>query len=137
MNRSARRLSAALVAVAAVVALTGCSEGDVAMVADGPACYPPLACGTYYPVPAYPYYAHPYIGYLHDPAHVIITGAGPRTTVIYRPYSAPVRPGFLPVPKDFKPAQQAPAKQAPAPKPAPAKPAAPALRPAAPAPRSK
>lgn len=121
MTRRALRLSAALILAAGAITLAGCS-GDV----DGPGtfdsgCVPPLACGPSYPVPYYPWAASPYMGYLHDPAHVIITTTGPRTTVIYRPYSPPVRTGWAPAPPRSGPAGSA------------AKPAAPAAKPAAPA----
>lgn len=120
-RRAAVRLSAALIAIAAALTLTGCAAGDYTPAADQPACYPPLACGAFYPVPYYPWAYHPYIGYLHDPAHVIITGAGPRTTVVYRPYSPPLQPVFIKPPRT-------PAKAAPAPAKAPTVAKAPAVK---------
>jgi hypothetical protein len=129
------RLIAALTLAAGAFTLTGCSDDAGAPVADvsggfADGCYPPLACGPMYPVAVYPYYAHPYLGYLHDPAHVIITGGGSRTVVVYRPYSAPLRPAFRPVPPRYAPA--ATGARPAAPKPPAARPAAPAPRPAAP-----
>lgn len=108
--------------LAAVLTLTGCTPGDVDGDGDTDICTPPLACGPMYPVAYYPWVAHPYVGYLHDPAHVVIVHSGSSNRVTYRPYSPPVNSGFRPVPNSFK--QPAAAKPA-APKPAAPKPAAP------------
>ena len=127
MTGRVRRLSAALAIVAGASALSGCSPAVLDVPGDfsgGVSCYAPLACGPMYPVAYYPYYAHPYIGYLHDPAHTVILTTGGRTTVVYRPYSAPLRPT---PPRTTTTLQKPPA---PAAKPAPAKAPAPAPKPA-------
>ncbi|QGJ93526.1 membrane protein [Arthrobacter phage Mufasa8] len=134
-----RRLAALALAGAVVgVSLSGCAPApQIAasdVIDDGSACYPPLACGPFYPTPVYPWTLHPYMGYIVNPAHTLIVIDHGRPRVTYRPYSPPIQPRYIPVPKPPQQQQKpAPAKQAPAPP----KPAAPKPAPAPPRPATK
>lgn len=122
MKRKLAIGASALLLLCSMLGLVACDQdatSPVAVDAGGSACYAPLACGAFYPVPVYPYYAHPYYGLLVNPAHTIVSVNAGRTVVVYRPYSTPVRPAA---------AYKAPAAPA-------AKPAAPVPKPPAPAPR--
>jgi hypothetical protein len=114
-----RALKRSAAAALCAVLLAGCAAPDSAagtFAAADDGCYAPLACGPMYPAPVYPYYAHPYLGYLHDPAHTVIVTTGGRTSVVYRPYSPPLRPAFrAPAPRYVPPP---PAARPAAPKPA-------------------
>lgn len=114
---------AAALLLATAVGLAGCgTRGGEAGYVPSSACYAPLACGPMYPVAFYPYVHTPYLGYLHDTTHTVISTDRGRTSVTYRPYSPPIRPvAARPAPAVPKPAAPKPA----APKPAAPKPAAP------------
>ena len=127
MSRGRVRLSAALIAVAGVVGLTGCDTAPVTVDTGGSACYAPLACGPSYAT-LDPWAAHPFYGYLIDPAHYTLVIVNGHTTGLYRPYSPPIHPVYLRAPTRATVPRPAPPK--PAPVKAPSAPKAPAPRPA-------